>query len=96
MSKYTLTRIAETDIDEILNYISSDNLEASLAFYERLLELIRMLGENPNLGRERGQAYDRLRSFPLGNYIIFYRVWAGDVAIVRVVHGSRDLDELIG
>lgn len=96
MVKYTLTRIAETDSDEILDHISSGNSEASLAFYERLLELFRMLAENPNLGRLRGETYDRLRSFPFGNYIIFYRIWAGEVAIARVVHGSRDLDELIG
>jgi hypothetical protein len=33
-----------------------------------------------------------LRSFPIANYVIFYRVESdGSVLILRVLHGSRDL-----
>jgi hypothetical protein len=30
----------------------------------------------------------------LGNYLIFYRLWAGKVAITRVIHSARDLEEI--
>ena len=34
-----------------------------------------------------------LRSFPVGNYLVFYRPLAeGDgIAVIRVLHGARDL-----
>jgi toxin ParE1/3/4 len=35
-----------------------------------------------------------IRAFPVGDYLILYREAGADVAIVRVVHGSRDLAAL--
>lgn len=94
MAKYFTTRQAEVDIDEILAYIATDNFEASLEFYDRLVGSFEMLAENPKAGRERPELREQVRFFPLGNYLIFYRVWAGQIAIVRVLHSARDLDEL--
>jgi len=36
----------------------------------------------------------RLRSFPVGSYVIFYRPMENGVEIVRVLHGARDLPPL--
>jgi toxin ParE1/3/4 len=36
------------------------------------------------------------RSFPVGQYVIVYRIVRGDVRILRVVHGRRDLEALFG
>ena len=92
MAKYTVTRRAEKDIDEILIYIAADNLDAALAFNDRLTAAFEMLVENAEAGRERPELKDGIRSFPQGNYLIFYRRWAGNIAIVRIIHGGRDLD----
>jgi toxin ParE1/3/4 len=35
-----------------------------------------------------------LRSFPVGEYVIIYRVEGEDVLILRVIRGSRDLEAL--
>lgn len=94
MGKYIITRQAEQDIDEILVYIAADNLDAALSFNDRLTHLFEMLADNTKAGRERPELKEDLRSFPEGNYLIFYRRWAGN-AIVRVIHGARDLDEII-
>lgn len=94
MGKYIITRQAEYDIDEILIYIAADNIGAALSFNDRLTHLFEMLAENPNAGRERPEIKEDLRSIPEGNYLIFYRKWAGNIAIVRVLHGARDLDEI--
>jgi toxin ParE1/3/4 len=32
-----------------------------------------------------------LRSFPIGNYLAFYRDIAGGIELVRVLHGARKL-----
>ncbi len=96
MAKFIVTREAESDIDEILTYISEDDFEAALNLYDRFLDLFRIIADNPAAGRERTELQAGLRCFPYRNYLIFYRRWAGIVAITRVVHGARDVDELLG
>lgn len=94
MPKFIISREAEDDINEILAYIAADNFDAALSLYDRLLGLFAMLAVNSNAGRSRPELKESLRSFPEGNYIVFYRVWAGKIAIVRVLHGVRDLGEI--
>lgn len=94
MAKYIITRPAEEDIDEILTYIATDNLDAALSFNDRLTELFEMLADNNMAGRQRPELKEDVRSFPEGSYLIFYRKWAGKIAIVRVIHGARDLEEM--
>ncbi len=94
MANYIITPRAEKDIDEILLFIAADNLEAALAFNDRLATRFEMLADNPKIGRERPELKQDLRSFPEGNYLVFYREWSGLVAIVSVLHGARDLDEI--
>jgi len=37
-----------------------------------------------------------LRSFPVGGYVIIYRVQDEDVLILRVLRGSRNIEALFG
>jgi plasmid stabilization system protein ParE len=37
-----------------------------------------------------------LRSFPVGQYLIIYRVMGEDVLILHVTHGRRNLEILLG
>jgi toxin ParE1/3/4 len=46
------------------------------------------------LGRTREELAPELRSFPFGRYVIFYEVIPDGMAIVRVLHGARDLGRL--
>lgn len=94
MANFIITSRAEKDISEILLFIAADNVDAALSFDKRLISQFEMLADNPKTGRERPELKQDLRSFPIGNYLIFYREWAGKTAIVRVLHGARDLDEI--
>jgi len=96
MGKYIVTSRCELQINEIVNYIADDNVDAAIAFYERLTALFRLIAQNPNMGRERPELAEGMRSFPAGKYVVFYRIWAGEVAIVRVVDGARDLEQPFG
>ncbi len=60
-----------------------------------LTERFHLLSRYPLLGRHREDLGGR-RSFAVGDYVILYRVDDGDVAILRVIHGRRDIDGLIG
>lgn len=94
MPKYSLSEQADVDIDEIEAYIAADNVDAALAFDARLTKVFEMLAEHDQAGRARPELSAGLRSFPEGNYLVFYRVWAQQVTIVRVLHAARDLDEI--
>jgi toxin ParE1/3/4 len=54
------------------------------------------LGENPYLGRRRDELRRGYRGFPVGQYVIFYRVAEPGVRIVRILHGRRDVPEQLG
>lgn len=45
-------------------------------------------------GRLRAEIRPWLRSFAAGRYIIFYRVLAEEVEILRVIHSARDIERI--
>lgn len=94
MARYIISSQAEQDIYEILSHIAKDNIDAALDLNGRLIEIFKMLADNQEAGRERPELIEGLRSLPDGNYVIFYRQWAGNIAIVRILHSALDLDEL--
>ena len=88
------TAQAEEDLIAIWLYITKDNLTAAdkmLAKFENVFEI---LIEQPEFGVARPDIAPELRYFPVGNYLIFYRIMTDGIQIVRVVHGSRLLTEL--
>ena len=48
----------------------------------------------PYVGRHREELSPRLRSLPVGNYVIFYRPMEDGIEVARVLHGARDLPPL--
>jgi toxin ParE1/3/4 len=54
-----------------------------------------LLGENPKLGQTRPDIAPNMRYFPVKNYLILYQEQALGIEVVRVIHGARDLNEII-
>ena len=48
----------------------------------------------PQIGRRRDELYPGLRSVPLEDYLIFYRLVPEGIEVMRVVGGYRDLEAL--
>lgn len=46
------------------------------------------------MGRRRDKLLPTLHSFPVDDYLIFYRPIAEGIEVVRVVSGYRDLEAL--
>jgi toxin ParE1/3/4 len=55
-----------------------------------------MLARHPHIGRRRDDLRPNLRSFPVGDYVIFYQTEGSDVLILHVLHGRRDIAALLG
>jgi toxin ParE1/3/4 len=90
---------AEADLDDIWTYIArgSGSLEVADRFIDFLTERFFLLSRNPHIGRRRDEELGPgLRSFPVRDYIVLYRIEAEDVLILRVLRGSRDIEALFG
>lgn len=53
-----------------------------------------LLAQNPEMGRTRDELKEDLRSFAVGNYIIFYQSLQEGIQVVRVLHGAMDIPEI--
>ncbi|WP_089128627.1 type II toxin-antitoxin system RelE/ParE family toxin [Tolypothrix sp. NIES-4075] len=82
-------------MENIIDYIAD---KSSFDAAERLLKKINQKCSNlanfPNIGRRRDELSPSLQSFPVENYLIFYRPIADGIEIARVVSGYQDLDAL--
>lgn len=85
---------AKSDLVEIWGYIADDNEGRADAFVDMIGQKLLTLASNPTMGRARDELAEGLRSFPVGRYVIFYRPIPKGVEIVRVLHGSRDINTL--
>lgn len=94
MNQYRVSDAARSDLDEIWFYIAQDNPAAADRFIRALVSRFPTLASMPQVGRQREELSSRLRSFPVGNYIIFYRPIENGVEIARVLHGARDFPPL--
>lgn len=84
---------ADFDLDGIWYYVAREtgSLERADRFINSIIDRFYLLSENAYIGRPRDDLRPGLRSFPVGNYVILYRIEDADVVILRVFHGSRDI-----
>jgi toxin ParE1/3/4 len=91
----------QRDIIDIATYIAQDSLSASDRFVAAVERTVARLAEHPFAGTPyplthpdladiRTVAVTRFR-----RYLIFYRVIDGEVQLVRLVHGARDIPTLL-
>jgi toxin ParE1/3/4 len=93
---------ADYDIDEQFVYLALDAgeelamrfLEATQACFERLLAM-------PDLGAIRvfrDPELEGLRMFPVSGFeahLVFYRPTSRGIEVIRVLHGARNVDEIL-
>ena len=85
---------ALTDLAEIWAYIAEDSPERADAFADLLTTKFEALARRPGMGRLRPELAEDIRSFTVGRYVIFYFAISRRVEIVRVLHGSRDIEAI--
>jgi toxin ParE1/3/4 len=86
---------ASEDLLEIWSYIADDSEANADGFIDKISETMELLARQPGVGRHREELAQGIQSFPVGRYIIFYRVVVGTVEIVRVLHGARDIENIL-
>ncbi|MBP7000569.1 type II toxin-antitoxin system RelE/ParE family toxin [Amaricoccus sp.] len=95
MRRLVYLAAAERDLISILDYVTRESGSAAigLAFTKRLQARCARLAALPGtLGRARPELWPDLRSFPVGNYVIFFRYRDDVLEVVNVLEGHRDID----
>jgi len=82
-------RTALTNLDEIADFIAQDNPKAAHQVVAHIYKQVEILADQPALGR-LGRIHGT-RELVIGGlpFIIPYRVRAGKVEILRVLHSAR-------
>ena len=83
---------AEADILEIWAFIAEDSVAEADRWVDKLDVKFALWSTQPMMGRARDELLAGIRSFPMGRYVVFYQPLSGGIDVVRVLHGSRDID----
>jgi toxin ParE1/3/4 len=83
--------IAKLDFASIWIHIAEDSVENADKFMERLNKTLLLIATQPFMGRVRPELDEELRSFPVGNYLIFYYPRDYGIEVARVIHGAQKL-----
>ncbi|WP_319526681.1 type II toxin-antitoxin system RelE/ParE family toxin [uncultured Desulfosarcina sp.] len=83
--------LAEFDLEEIGDYIASDNPRRAVSFVQELRDLCLKMMTSPEAFPLRRDLGENIRMCPFHSYLIFYTVNAEELRIERILHGARDI-----
>lgn len=89
---YRLSRAAEADLLELWVYVfeQSQSEQRAEKVIREIVSKFADLAEFPGVGRRRDELGQGYRSFPVGRYMIFYRLVEDGIVISHVLHGAQD------
>lgn len=90
-----ILQTALNDLDEIILYMASYSKEVAIKWHDKLIEACNRLAVFPEMGvlvPDDNLTPLEFRMVPIGNYIIFYRVYYvnQEVTVLRVLDARRD------
>ena len=83
------------DLDEIARYIAQDNPRRADTFANEIITKIQTVADCPLSYPIRQEWKGELRSAVHQQYHVIYRVEGEAVIILRVLHGARDIPDLL-
>ena len=96
MRDYVLSTGAELDLGEIWEYIAQDNIDAADRWIGKLFDAFTALARTPGMGHRREDLTEYPVLFwPVGAYLILYRVQNEFIEIVAVTQGARDIPSFL-
>ncbi|TWT99176.1 Toxin ParE1 [Botrimarina colliarenosi] len=87
---------AERDLDAISLHIGEQSPLAAWRLLEAIDDTMRLVAVFPSIGEAVDHLGPGVRRITTGPYLIFFRTSKDAVELVRVLHGSRDIQHLDG
>lgn len=94
MARVLRTLQSRQDYADVWDFIAADNPSAADRLIDTFDGTLELLAEAPGIGRLCEELAPSLRSFPVGNYVIFYRPIDDGIELIRVLHGARNIPRL--
>ena len=100
MTGYRLTPEATADLFDIWSYVASDRVEAANRVETAIYDACSFIARAPLSGQVRKNLTNRLvrfwtvQQFP--NYILVYRPDSRPLQVIRVLHGKRNIQRILG
>lgn len=96
-----ITPKANQDLDDLFNYLSQNNPDAALRFFDATRQTIAQLAQTPGIGspyqlnnpRLAGLCKRGVKGFE--KYLIFYLSQDDLLSVVRIIHAARDLPTIL-
>ncbi len=89
-----LSAAALADLEDCWLYIAQDSVQAADRLLDTIEEKLVMLAKYPHSGRHCHELGPNLHRSPVGSCVIFYRIQAKHIEVVRVLHGARDIEAI--
>jgi toxin ParE1/3/4 len=89
--KVRYSKLALAELDAILSDLAAKNPIAAHRFHDRIRQVGERIGRFPS-GFQEVAERPGVRRVPLVRYpyIIFYKMFADEVIVLRVIHGARN------
>jgi toxin ParE1/3/4 len=98
MAELKLVQLAQQDLKDIWRGLAEYRLEIADQKIKRITKKLELLRQFPLAGRQRDDLLPNIRSIPVDQFLVFYRILQeGDRTIVeidRIIDGKRDLQSL--
>jgi len=96
MCAYVLSPDALQDLQDIWDFVAFDNVNAADQLEDEFFNAFEKLVRQPRMGHARPDLTERDALFwPVGSYLIVYRERPEALQILAVLHGSRDVPEVM-
>jgi toxin ParE1/3/4 len=93
MPAYRLTNKALDDLRSIARFTEKTwGREQRNKYLSKLDESFQVLVHEPGLGRACDEIRQGYRKHHVGRHLIFYRLIASQIEIIRILHESMDID----
>jgi toxin ParE1/3/4 len=99
MSDFLIAPAARIELDEIWDYYARElqNPDAADRIRDEIFDAFHKLAQMPGMGHcRRDLAAEPLRFWPVRSYLIIYRGAKRPIEVVRVLHGARDVQAILG
>jgi toxin ParE1/3/4 len=96
LRRLEFTQTAKRDLDDVFGYTHEEwGLDQAFRYSDEMIHAVAQLSEFPNLGRDRSDLKERLRSLVVAHHVILYQVFDDLILVSRVIHERLDLDEAL-
>jgi toxin ParE1/3/4 len=94
MTNVTYSKLADSDLDEIWDYIAQDSVFQADRLWKRMREKLEYLAKWKTIGRPRPELSPACRSYPFGKYCFYFRPVDSGIEVLRILHSARDLEQI--